>query len=243
MIKLILLIFIVNNLYSYTDEDIKYYIDYKKGGIKTLKIDKEKYNYLKENYENLEKDQKIIWTFENKDYEIISIYNNIKELEEIDKEKQKEELKKQNEEKNKVENERKKEERKKYLYIFVFILVIYFIYKKNKNRKINNHFNKNDFEEVKPTEIKRVKEVKQTQENKKENIKDNNLQTEEIKEDFKELEELRKVIYNKIKYNKEIQTEEKKEIYTQINNIKIQILNKENYNEIQKKLNEINLKG
>ncbi|MCR1815869.1 hypothetical protein [Aliarcobacter butzleri] len=240
MKKIFILILLKISLFSYNDEDIKYYIDYEEyGQIKTKIIVKQHYDYIKENLETLEKNQKIIWEYDNKKYEIVEVYNNIKKLEELDKQKTETQLKKEDEEKKSIEEQKQKETNKNIITLIIVLLIIYFLYKKLKNRKTEmkeiyiQKEEKKEIEKVKKTvRIEEKKEVIKTEI--KEEQKTENLLN------YEELEKMRVLLFKKVKYDKQSSQTRKKELYDLINNLKIEILKKENLEEINKKINELN---
>lgn len=249
MKKIFLLILVYCNLFAYNDEDIKYFIDYEEfGQIKTKTIVKQHYNYIKENLETLEKNQRVIWSYNNKDYKIVELYNNIKDLEELDKQKTETQLKKENEEKKAIEDIKQKETNKNILTLIIVLLIAFYIFKKIKNRKTEIKEIKIQKEEK--TQIEKVKKsVKNEEKIKVNHDSDLEIKIEKIKEeknenllDFNDLEKIRVEIYKKLKYNKEIEKEEKQKIYDDISLLKIKILNKDNLENLNNEINEINLK-
>lgn len=249
MKKIFLLILVYCNLFAYNDEDIKYFIDYEEfGQIKTKTIVKQHYNYIKENLETLEKNQRVIWSYNNKDYKIVELYNNIKNLEELDKQKTETQLKKENEEKKAIEDIKQKETNKNILTLIIVLLIAFYIFKKIKNRKTEIKEIKIQKEEK--TQIEKVKKsVKNEEKIKVNHDSDLEIKIEKIKEeknenllDFNDLEKIRVEIYKKLKYNKEIEKEEKQKIYDDISLLKIKILNKDNLENLNNEINEINLK-
>lgn len=240
MKKIFLLILIFSSLFAYNDEDIKYFIDYEEyGQIKTKTIVKQHYDYIKQNLETLEKNQRVIWSYNNKDYKIVELYNNIKDLEELDKQKTETQLKKELEEQKQKDKENQKETNKNILTLIIVLLIIYFLYKKLKNRKTEI---KEIIIEKEEKQIEKVKKSVKIEE-KKEVIKTEIKQEKnENLLDFNELEKIRVEIYKKLKYNKEIEKEEKQKIYDDISLLKIKILKKENLENLNNEINEINLK-
>lgn len=239
MKKIFLLILVYSSLFSYNNEDIKYFIDYEEyGQIKTKTIVKQHHDYIKQNLENLEKSEQVIWSYNNKDYKIVEVYNNIKDLEELDKQKTETQLKKENEEKKAIEKQKQKETNKNIITLIIVLLIAFYIFKKVKNRK--TEIKEIHIEKEEKTEIEKVKKSVKIEE-KKELIKT------EIKEeknenllDFNDLEKIRVLLFKKVKYDKNTSQSRKKELYDLINNLKIEILKKENLEEINKKINELN---
>ncbi len=240
MKKIFILILLKISLFSYNDEDIKYYIDYEEyEQIKTKTIVKQHYDYIKENLETLEKNEKIIWEYDNKKYEIVEVYNNIKKLEELDKQKTETQLKKEDEEKKTIEEQKQKETNKNIITLIIVLLIIYFLYKKLKNRKTEIKEIVIEKEEKTKVKINKNIEVIKTE------IKEK--QKTEIKEEknenllnYEELEKMRVLLFKKVKYDKQTTQTRKKELYDLINNLKIEILKKENLEEINKKINQLN---
>ena len=238
MKKIFLLILIYSSLFAYNDEDIKYFIDYEENGqIKTKTIVKQHHDYIKQNIENLEKSEQVIWSYNNKDYKIVEVYNNIKDLKELDKQKTETQLKKENEEKKAIEDIKQKETNKNILTLIIVLLIIYFLYKKLKNRKTEikeiyiQKEEKKEIEKVKKSvKIEEKKEIIKTEikQEKKENLLD-----------FNDLEKIRVLLFKKVKYDKNASQTRKKELYDLINQLKIEILKKENLEEINKKINEL----
>lgn len=234
MLKIFILILIKISLFSYDNQEVKYYIDYKENGqVKTKSIVEQHYEYLLENKKSLKENQQIIWEYDNKEYKIIEVYNNIKDLEELDKENLKKEEKKDL--KNKELNE--KENSRNYIVLIIVLLIVLFLYKKIKNRKIEKEEIYIEKEEKK--EIEKVKKSVKIEEKKE-------IKTEKIKEeknenllDFNDLEKIRVLLFKKVKYDKNATQTRKKELYDLINQLKIEILKKENLEEINKKINEL----
>lgn len=240
MKKIFILILLKISLFSYNNEDIKYYIDYRENGqIKTKTIVKQHYDYIKQNLETLEKNQKIIWEYDNKKYDIVEVYNNIKNLEELDKQKTETQLKKEDEEQKLIEEQKQKETNKNIITLIIVLLIVFYIFKKMKNRKTEmkeiyiQKEEKKEIEKVKKTvRIEEKKEVIKTEI--KEEQKTENLLN------YEELEKIRVLLFKKVKYDKQSSQTRKKELYDLINNLKIEILKKENLEEINKKINELN---
>ncbi len=240
MKKIFLLILIFSSLFAYNDEDIKYFIDYEEyGQIKTKTIVKQHYDYIKQNLETLEKNQRVIWSYNNKDYKIVELYNNIKDLEELDKQKTETQLKKELEEQKQKDKENQKETNKNILTLIIVLLIIYFLYKKLKNRKTEIKEIIIEKEEKQIEKVKKSVKIEEKKEIKIEKIKE---EKNENLLDFNDLEKIRVEIYKKLKYNKEIEKEEKQKIYDDISLLKIKILKKENLENLNNEINEINLK-
>lgn len=249
MKKIFLLILVYSSLFSYNNEDIKYFIDYEEyGQIKTKTIVKQHHDYIKQNLENLEKSEQVIWSYNNKDYKIVEVYNNIKDLEELDKQKTETQLKKENEEKKAIEEQKQKETNKNIITLIIVLLIAFYIFKKIKNRK--TEIKEIHIEKEEKTEIEKVKKSVKIEEKIKVNHdSDLELIKTEIKEeknenllDYEELEKIRIEIYKKLKYTKEIEKEEKQKIYNDISILKIKILKKENLENLNNEINNINLK-
>lgn len=241
MKKIFLLILIYSSLFAYNDEDIKYFIDYQEyGQIKTKTIVKQHYDYIKQNIEILGKDEQVIWSYGGKDYKIVEVYNNIKDLKELDKQKTETQLKKELEEEKQKDKENQKENSKNILTLIIVLLIIYFLYKKLKNKK--TEIKEIYIQKEEKKEIEKVKKSVKIEE-KKEVIKTEIKQEKnENLLDFNDLEKIRVEIYKKLKYNKEIEKEEKQKIYEDISILKIKILKKENLENLNNEINEINLK-
>lgn len=166
MKKIFLLILVYGSLFAYNNEDIKYYIDYEEfGQIKTKKIVKQHYDYIKENLETLEKNQRVIWSYENKDYKIIEVYNNIKDLEELDKQKTETQEKQEKQEKEQKDKENQKENFKNIITLIIVLLIAFYIFKKMKNRK--SEIEEIIIEKEEKKQIEKVKKSVKIEEKKK----------------------------------------------------------------------------
>lgn len=238
MKKIFLLILVYGSLFAYNDEDIKYFIDYEEyGQIKTKTIVKQHHDYIKQNLETLEKNQRVIWSYNGKDYKIVEVYNNIKDLKELDKQKTETQLKKELEEQKQKDKEKQKENSKNIIILIIVLLIAFYIFKKIKNRK--SEIKEIYIEKKEKKEIEKVKKSVKIEEK-------NEIKTEKIKEeknenllDFNDLEKIRVLLFKKVKYDKNASQSRKKELYNIINELKIEILKKENLEEINKKINEL----
>lgn len=241
MKKIFLLILIYGSLFAYNDEDIKYFIDYEEyGQIKTKTIVKQHRDYIKQNLETLEKNQQVIWSYGGKDYKIVEVYNNIKDLKELDKQKTETQQKKELEEQKQKDKENQKETFKNIITLIIVLLIAFYIFKKMKNRKSETEEIFIEKEEKKQIEkVKKSVKIEEKKEIKIEKIKE---EKNENLLDFNDLEKIRVEIYKKLKYNKEIEKEEKQKIYEDISILKIKILKKENLENLNNEINEINLK-
>lgn len=238
MLKIFLLIILKIFLFSYENEEIKYFIDYKENGqIKTKTIVEQHYNYLKENLEDIDRDNQLIWTYENKDYKIVDVYNNIKDLEQLDKERNEKKLKQENEKIQEQEKEKTKENTKNIFTLIIVLIIVYILYKKIKNRKPKTK--EIYIEKEEKIEIEKVKTIVKKEQKKE--IKTEKIKEEKIEKnlDFNDLEKIRVSLFKMVKYDKNTTQTRKKELYTIINDLKIEILKKENLEEINKKINEL----
>lgn len=238
MKKIFLLILVYGSLFAYNNEDIKYYIDYEEfGQIKTKKIVKQHYDYIKENLETLEKNQRVIWSYENKDYKIIEVYNNIKDLEELDKQKTETQEKQEKQEKEQKDKENQKENFKNIITLIIVLLIAFYIFKKMKNRK--SEIEEIIIEKEEKKQIEKVKKSVKIEEKKEIKIEKIKEEKNENLLDFNDLEKIRVLLFKKVKYDKNASQTRKKELYDLINQLKIEILKKENLEEINKKINEL----